>query len=156
MTAKISPGVRLGVDVGTVRVGVAACDPTATLVSPVETLRRDKRGQTDMRRLADIVHERGAVEIVVGLPQTLRASDSASTQDARDYAASLARHVDVPVRLADERLTTVTAAARLQSAGHDSRAARGRIDAAAAVVLLESALDQERRTGEPSGELVTA
>ena len=133
MTSGVRPGVRLGVDVGTVRVGVAACDATATLVSPIETLRRDKRGESDLRRLADIVVERGAVEIVIGLPQTLRASDSRSTQDARDYAAALARHVDVPVRLVDERLTTVTAAARLQAAGHDARAARGRIDAAAAV-----------------------
>jgi putative Holliday junction resolvase len=156
MSAKISPGVRLGVDVGTVRVGVAASDSTATLVSPVETVRRDKRAQSDLHRLADIAVERAAVEIIVGLPQTLRASDSASTQDARDYAAALAQQVDIPVRLVDERLTTVTAAARLQAAGHDSRSARGRIDAAAAVVLLESALDQERRTGEPSGELVTA
>lgn len=151
----MTPGVRLGVDVGTVRVGVAACDATATLVSPVETLRRDKRNETDLVRLAEIVVERAAVEIVVGLPQTLRTGESSSTEDARDYAAKLAGHVDVPVRLVDERLTTVTAAARLQAAGHDSRAARGRIDAAAAVVLLEAALDQERRTGQPGGELVT-
>jgi putative Holliday junction resolvase len=149
-------GVRVAVDVGAVRVGVAASDPTATLVFPVAALRRDPRQHRDMQELADIVTQREAIEVVVGLPQTLRATDSSSTSDARTYAAGVAGRLTVPVRLVDERLTTVTATSRLQEAGHSRRESRSRVDAAAAVVLLETALDQERQTGRPPGELVTS
>ena len=148
-------GVRIAVDVGTVRVGVAASDPTGSLASPVAVLRRDPRGGTDLAELADLVAEREAVEVVVGLPRTLRGTDSASTVDAREYAAALARRIaPVPVRLVDERLTTVTAARGLRSAGQSARSSRATIDAAAAVVLLDAALDRERATGEPAGDPV--
>ena len=142
-------GVRLAVDVGTVRVGVAASDPTGVLASPVTVLRR---GTTDVAAIADLVAEREVIEVVVGLPRTLRGGDSASTTDAREYATALAeRLAPVPVRLVDERLSTVTAARRLRAAGRDARAARGVVDAGAAVVILEAALDEERRTGQPPG-----
>ena len=147
--------MRIAVDVGSARVGVAATDPTATLASPVTVLRRDIRGLRDLDELAAMVRERDAVEIIVGLPQTLRGRDSASTTDARSYAAALAARIaPVPVRLLDERLTTVTAAQHLRAAGRDARASRKVVDAAAAVVLLEAALDRERTTGAPAGEQV--
>jgi putative Holliday junction resolvase len=148
-------GVRIAVDVGTVRIGVAACDPTGSLASPVTVVRRDPRNGADLEQLAALVAERDAVAVVVGLPRTLRGTDSASTADAREYAAALARRVaPVPVRLVDERLTTVTAARGLRAAGRTARTARESIDAAAAVVLLEAALDRERATGEPAGDAV--
>ena len=151
----LRPGVRIAVDVGSARVGVAATDATATLASPVTVLRRDVRRQRDLDELADLVHERAAVDVVVGLPRTLRGQESASTADARDYAAQLAvRIAPVPVRLLDERLTTVSASQQLRAAGRDTRAARSAVDAAAAVVLLEAALDYERNTGAPAGEQV--
>jgi putative Holliday junction resolvase len=147
-------GVRIAVDVGTVRVGIAACDPTGSLATPVAVLRRDRRHGSDLDRIAELVAERDVIEVVVGLPRTLRGTDSASTTDAREYAALLAgRIAPAPVRLVDERLTTVSAARDLRAAGKDSRAARGSVDAAAAVVLLGAALDQERATGSPAGEL---
>lgn len=148
-------GVRIAVDVGTVRVGVAASDPSGSLSSPVGAIRRDRSGDADLVEVAGLASVREAIEVVVGLPRTLRGTDSASTVDARRYAAALARLVaPVPVRLVDERLTTVTAARGLQAAGRDSRAARALVDAAAAVVLLDAALDRERATGEAAGELV--
>ena len=149
------PGVRLAVDVGSVRVGVAASDPSGTLASPVTVLRRDARADRDVAELAELVREREAVEVVVGLPRTLRNAEGAAAALARGYAATLAAAVaPVPVRLVDERLTTVEAARGLRAAGRDSKSARGVVDAAAAVVLLQSALDTERRTETPAGEIV--
>jgi putative holliday junction resolvase len=149
------PGVRLAVDVGSVRVGVAASDPTGTLASPVTVLRRDARGGRDLLELAELTREREAIEVVVGLPRSLRNAEGAAAAAARAYAIQLARAVrPVPVRLLDERLTTVEAARGLRAAGRSSRSARGVVDAAAAVVLLQSALDTERRTEAPVGEIV--
>ena len=157
MTVAIAmrPGVRLAVDVGSVRVGVAASDPTGTLASPVTVLRRDIRGGRDVLELVELTREREAIEVVVGLPRSLRNAEGAAAGAAREYANQLARAVaPVPVRLLDERLTTVEAARGLRAAGRDSKSARGVVDAAAAVVLLQSALDTERRTESPAGEIV--
>lgn len=149
------PGVRVGVDVGTVRVGVAASDPTGTLASPVTVLRRDRRGGKDVDDLAALVVQRAAVEVIVGMPRTLRDREAVAADAARRYAQVLARRVaPVPVRLVDERLTTVQAARELAAAGRSTRAARPVVDAAAAVVLLQSVLDTERTAGGPPGELV--
>ncbi|HET6816059.1 MAG TPA: Holliday junction resolvase RuvX [Mycobacteriales bacterium] len=149
------PGVRVAVDVGTVRVGVAASDATGTLASPVRVLRRDARADRDIAELAAVVQDRDAIEVVVGLPRSLRNAEGRAAVAARDYAAKVAAAVaPVPVRLVDERLTTVEAARGLRAAGRDSKSARGVVDAAAAVVLLQSALDTERRTDAPAGEIV--
>ena len=150
------PGVRVAVDVGSVRVGVAACDAAATMAFPVTVLARDRRTGRDVAELVALIAAREAVEVIVGLPTTLSGGDSMSTQDARDYAARLApRIAPVSVRLYDERLTTTAAEQQLREAGHDSRSARTLIDAAAAVVLLDDALDAERNTGEAPGEEVS-
>jgi putative holliday junction resolvase len=155
LATAMRPGVRLAVDVGSVRVGVAASDPTGTLASPVTVLRRDARGGRDLLELAELTREREAIEVVVGLPRSLRNAEGVAAAAARAYAIQLARAVrPVPVRLLDERLTTVEAARGLRAAGRSSRSARGVVDAAAAVVLLQSALDTERRTEAPVGEIV--
>ena len=156
LAAAMRPGVRVAVDVGSVRVGVAASDPSGTLASPVTVLRRDPRTDRDIGELAALVREREAIEVVVGLPRTLRNTEGAAAGLARDYARTLASAVSpVPVRLLDERLTTVEAARGLRAAGRDAKSARGVVDAAAAVVLLQSALDSERRTDAPTGEIVS-
>lgn len=144
-------GVRLGVDVGTARVGVARCDAHGILATPVETLPRKKGLMAGIHRL---VAEWEPIEIVVGLPIALSGSETASTQDARDVAALIARQVAVPVRLVDERLTTVTAARSLRESGRDGRTSRAVIDQAAAVILLQHALDHEKSRGEAPGELL--
>jgi putative Holliday junction resolvase len=151
----VRPGVRIGVDVGSVRVGVAASDASGTLASPVQTLARDADGDADLTAIAALSVERSALEIVVGLPRSLSGRDGPAAQIARDYAARLALLVQpLTVRLVDERLSTVSAHQALRGAGVRGRKTRGVIDQAAAVVILQSALDGERSTGRPAGEIV--
>lgn len=134
------PGVVLAVDVGTVRVGVAASDPDRILACPVETVPAPGH-----LRVAELARDLNAVLVVVGLPVSLSGkSASASADLARDWAATLEELVDVPVELVDERLTTVAAAAALRAAGRSARQSRPAIDQAAAVVLLQGVLDAAR------------
>ena len=134
----------LGVDVGTVRVGLALSDPTGTLASPLETVRRAKDG-ADLDRLAALVVEHEVTEVVVGEPRHLSGASGASAADATAYSQALAdRIADVPVFLIDERLSTVTAASHLRQGGIDSRNQRSVIDQAAAVVILQQYLDSRR------------
>ena len=144
-------GVRLGIDPGDARIGVARCDPAGVLATPVETVRR---GKGDLRRIHRILEEEGAVEVVVGLPRSLSGNEGPAAVKARDFAQRLARRIaPVPVRLVDERLTTVTATAMLrdQRKGAKQRAV---VDQVAAVVILQQAIDAERATGISPGELV--
>lgn len=147
-------GVRVGVDVGSVRIGVARSDPDGVLASPLDTVRR---GQGDLAELARIARENDALEVVVGLAVGLRGSEGRAAAEGRAFAAELAERVrPVPVRLVDERFTTVVAHEALRQRGLDSRARRGAVDKAAAAVVLQGALDRERTTGEPAGHLVAA
>lgn len=146
-------GIRLAVDPGSVRIGVARSDPRGVLATPLTVLRR---GKGDLDALASIAIAEEAMEIVVGLPRSLSGREGPAAASAKKFAASLAARVaPLPVRLFDERFTTATAHAALRAGGHDSRARRETVDAAAAAVLLEAALESERRTGFAPGELVT-
>ncbi|ORA12908.1 Holliday junction resolvase RuvX [Mycobacterium arosiense] len=137
-------GRRLGIDVGSVRIGVACSDPDAILATPVKTVRRDRTGK-HLRQLAALVAEYEAVEVVVGLPRTLADRTGPSALDAIEVADALARRIaGVPVRLADERLTTVAAQRSLRAAGVRAKEQRAVIDQAAAVAILQSWLDQRR------------
>lgn len=139
-------GVRLGVDVGTVRVGVAASDPGGVLASPLTTLARDPLSGADLSRLARLVQERQAVEVVVGLPRSLSGRNGPAARAAREYATALAERIDpIPVRLSDERLTTVAATRRLAEAGIRGRKGRSVVDRSAAVLILQGWLDGARR-----------
>jgi len=139
-------GVWLGVDVGTVRVGVAKSDPHGILATPLVTLRRDVAENSDLLELATLVVEHDAVGVVVGLPKTLAGTEGPSAQMARDYAEALQpRIASVPVELYDERLSTTTAQRRLAQAGRSTRKSRSVIDQAAAVVILQDWLDRLRR-----------
>jgi putative Holliday junction resolvase len=144
--------VRLAVDVGSVRVGVARSDPSGLLASPLEVI---PHGRGDLDRLAELVAGHDALEVIVGLPTTLSGREGAAAAAAREVASALAARIaPVPVRLVDERFTTTTAHAVLRQGGKDSRARRGIVDQAAAAVLLQAALDAERATGRPPGEPV--
>jgi putative holliday junction resolvase len=164
-------GVRIGVDVGKVRVGVARSDPDGILATPLATLARDPRaGRTgggppadvpppadtpppadapppaDIARIAELVREYEAVEVVVGLPVTLAGTEGIAAAQVRDYAQSLARAVaPVPVRLSDERMSTVVASRRLSERGVRGRRHRAVVDQAAAVEILQGWLDNQRR-----------
>lgn len=132
----------VAVDVGTVRVGVAASDPRRVLASPVETVAAPGHA-----RVAEIVAEREAVLVVVGLPTSLSGTaGSASADMARSWAAVLAPLVaPVEVRLVDERLTTVAATAALRASGRTAKKGRAVVDQAAAVALLQGILDTSAR-----------
>ncbi|MGE2689900.1 Holliday junction resolvase RuvX [Mycolicibacterium pulveris] len=146
-------GRRLGVDVGTVRIGVAVSDPDGILATPLETVRRD-RTDRHIRRLAALVDELDVVEVVVGLPRTLADRSGASAQDAVALADALTRRVaPTPVRLADERLTTVVAQRSLRDAGIRAKGQRSVIDQAAAVGILQNWLDQRRTAMGGHGEV---
>ncbi len=145
------PGVRLGVDVGRARVGVARCDPHGMLATPVATL---ARREGPVEGIRSIVDELEAIEVIVGLPLSLSGAETASTADSRDIAEQLAAVLAVPVRLVDERLTTVSAARGLREAGRTAKNSRSVVDQVAAVILLQHALDLERSTGNPPGALV--
>lgn len=146
-------GRRIGVDVGSVRVGVASSDPDGVLATPVETVPRGAGGglgTTDLRRLREIVAEYEAVEVVVGLPQTLRGEHGHAATLAAEYAERLRRVVaPVPVRLSDERLTTVTASRVLSERGVRGRRQRAVVDQLAAVAILQSWLDARARSSRP-------
>jgi putative Holliday junction resolvase len=154
-------GVRLGIDVGSVRVGVARCDSEGLLATPELTLTRSEatasgdRPVTDVEEIARLVDRYRVVEVVVGLPLGLSGREGAAARAARGYAEIIARRVaPVGVRLVDERLSTVTATRSLREAGRRSRRARPVVDQAAAVVILQAALDAERAAGRPPGLLI--
>lgn len=139
---------------GSVRIGVACSDPDGILATPVETVRRDRSGKY-VRRLTELAAELEAVEIVVGLPRTLADRTGPAAQDAIKLAETLAARVaPVPVRLADERLTTVSAQRSLRAAGVRTKDQRAVIDQAAAVAILQSWLDQRRAEAESTSRPV--
>ena len=170
-------GVRLGVDVGDVRIGVARCDPDGLVATPVETV---ARGRGDLARLVQLVREEEAIEVVVGLPVSLSGRDGPAAEKVRAFATALAAALSetgtagtagtasttwgtgetgetpgpVPVRLVDERLTTVSAERVLRERGKKGAKRRAVIDQAAAVVILQHAIDRERSTGRPPGQEV--
>jgi putative holliday junction resolvase len=144
-------GRRLGVDVGKVRVGVAMCDPDGILATPLATVSRDMGAAADsvpadIAELNRLVGEHEAVQIVVGLPVRLNGDEGAAAIDIRAYAGRLASAVEpVPVVLADERMSTVVATRRLAERGIRGKRQRAVVDQAAAVEILQSWLDAQRR-----------
>ena len=146
-------GRRLGIDVGSVRIGVAVSDPDGILATPVETVVRDRRSGKHLRRLARLIDEHQAVEVVVGLPRTLADRAGPSARDAVELADLLAGQISpVPVRMADERFTTVTAQRSLREAGVRAKGQRSMIDQVAAVGILQNWLDQRRAAFAAHGE----
>lgn len=160
-------GRRLGIDVGTVRIGVASSDRNASLATPVETVPRvtgfKDRDGADIDRLLELIAEYEAVEVIVGLPRDLKGHGSSSVKHAKEIAFRIRRRLTgegsaVPVRLGDERLTTVAATQALRSSGVSEKAGRKIIDQAAAVEILQSWLDarkaaEARATENENGNL---
>ena len=145
-------GIRIGVDVGTVRVGVSRCDPDGILTMPVQTLTRAP-DLSDLATLAEIVTEHDAIEVIVGLPRHLRGGEGVSAKGARKYARRLKKLVpDVRIAMVDERLTSNQAHTRLRASGIPEYEHRSVIDQVAAQIILEQALELERMSGRAPGE----
>ena len=146
----IRPGVRLAIDVGRARVGIARSDQDGIMAVPVETAPRDTA--TDV--VVGLVAEYSPLEVVVGLPLNMAGEHTPSTDDAVEFAQVLAQRVEVPVRMVDERLSTVSAMTGLHGSGKTVKSAKPLIDQASAVIILQHCLDTEKNTGTPPGFLV--
>lgn len=143
-------GARLGVDLGEVRIGVAVSDPSGLLATPLETV---AAGRDSFAHLAALAREHDVVEVVVGLPRSLSGQEGRAAGTVRAYAVRLAREVaPLPVRLVDERMTTVSAERMLRARGRSGTKRRAVVDQAAAVEILQTALDTERNCGAAPGE----
>lgn len=134
------------------RVGVAISDPSPLLATPLVTLARDEETGSDLDRLAELVAEHEVVEVVVGLPRTLAGRYGPAAQAAVSYADALAERIaPVPIRLVDERLSTVSAARMLSDRGVRGRRQRAVVDQAAAVEILQGWLDARSRIAREGG-----
>ncbi len=152
-SSALRTGVRLGVDYGSARIGVARSDPDGLLASPLTTV---PCGPGDIDSLVSLILTHRAIEVIVGLPTSLSGRAGAAAAAARDFATTLASRLSpLPVRLVDERFTTVLAHDALRQGGKGSRARRPVVDQAAAALLLQGALDAERATGRPAGHSVS-
>ena len=154
-------GIKLGVDVGTVRVGLAICDPDEILATPFKTVGRDAKKNSDVRVVVKHATEMRAVQIFVGLPKTMKGEERSSAQMATEYAELLAGELaraglDVPVNLVDERLSTVTAHRNLHEAGMSSKNHRKVVDQVAAAGILQHAIDMQKARGTDVGRRVNA
>lgn len=153
-------GVRLGIDVGDARVGVASSDPSGLLATPVETVARDLDHDADIDRVIELARELAVIEVVVGLPRSLDGGEGPAAGRVREWTQVLRRALreasieNTPIRLVDERLSTVDAHRGLRDSGVAGRNHREVVDQAAAVLILQTALDTERATGGPPGERV--
>lgn len=146
------PGVRLGVDVGKVRIGVAICDPGGILATPLKTIQRDISDESerpaDVAEIARLADEHDAVEVVLGLPINLAGQEGPAAVHIRVYAVKLATAIaPIPVLLTDERMSTAVAARRLSDRGVKGKRQRAVVDQAAAVEILQGWLDAQRRHG---------
>lgn len=146
-------GVRIGIDVGTVRIGVSRSDRDGYLATPVETV--DRGSAAPIEHLVQLITEADAVEVILGLPLSLSGAHTASTEDALNVACVLSGLTSVPIRLIDERLTTVSAHAAMRSVGKSHKQSRPVIDQVAAVMILQHALDSERSSGKLPGKALS-
>lgn len=147
------PGVRLACDVGSVRIGLARSDATGIMAVPLDAV---PAGAEAISAVVGTIEEWEAVDVYVGLPLHLSGEEGSAAGLAREWAGALAERTAVPVRLIDERLSTVQAQKALQAGGRSTRQSRSVIDSASAVIVLQSVLDQEQRSGLVPGELVPA
>ena len=149
-------GVRLGVDFGLTRIGVAKSDPHGIMAFPLMTI---TTSESAVSELINVIVSVEASVVYIGNPLNLQAQATQSTQNAHTFALDLVRalvtqNAMVPVHLVDERLSTKSAQGRLHQAGHNTKSSKSKIDQAAAVVILEHALDTERISEQPAGQLI--
>ena len=147
-------GVRIALDVGSVRIGVAKCDAEGLLATPVTTI---SAGPKAVNQVMDLLLEHQAICVYIGKPISLAGKDTASTQSAIEFAGEIAaslKESNTQVRLIDERLSTVSAQRGMHEAGRNVKQSRDAIDQAAAAVILEHALASERNSGTLVGEEV--
>ena len=136
-------GRRIAFDYGDVRIGVAASDADSIICSPLTTLKSSDKSL--LKSIAQIFLDIQPIQIFVGRPALLSGKDGAATDKAVAFADSLRGITDVEVIMVDERLSTVSAARNLRESGKSAKDSKDSIDMAAAVGILEFAIDLEKR-----------
>lgn len=147
-------GRKLAIDIGRARLGIAISDLSGILSSPLDSVRRLADDSVTIQEILKIVTDNEVQEIYVGDPVSLSGEITPSTGDARNFSSLLQSTTEIPVRLIDERLTTVTAARNLRESGKNAKTSKLVIDSASAVVILEAVLHAERVSGETPGRSV--
>jgi putative Holliday junction resolvase len=136
-------GRRIAFDYGDVRIGVAVSDPDSILSSPLITLKAADKNLTS--EIVQILADIEPVAIYVGRPSLLSGNDGAATEKVVRFVSLLATITSVPVQLIDERMSTISAARNLREAGRNAKESKNAIDMAAAVAILDFAIEIERR-----------
>ncbi len=138
-------GRRLAFDYGSTRIGVAVSDQTGLIAIPVITLQRSHLELAS--QLKELFHEYQPMYVIVGEPRHLSGASSQTMTDMTDFLDLLRSLTSAPIHLIDERMSTVSAARTLRELGHNAKNSKDKIDAMAAVAILESALNKERIAG---------
>ena len=146
------PGRKLAVDFGSARIGVAVSSIDGIICSPLDTV---PNNDSAIARLSEAIQDQEPVAIYVGLPLNLQGEHTQSTENAIAFAKEIAERTDIPVRLVDERMSTRAAQSQMYASGKSSKSSRSLIDAAAATLILESAIAQERSSGGLVGRSVS-
>lgn len=136
-------GRRIAFDYGDVRIGVAICDPDGMLATPLEFIQSKDPGL--IQKIASLIEEYEPVKFYIGRPKQLSGADSTAVEKANLFAEKLTKNFDIEITMIDERLSTVSAARSLREAGVDAKAAKAKIDSAAAIAILEQGLAIDKR-----------
>ncbi len=142
-------GRTLGLDIGERWIGVALSDPLGILASPLTRVERTD-DEAAVKAIADLVRKHDAKEVVAGLPYSLNGGVGPQAVRVRDFLQKLAQSLTVPVQTSDERLSTVVATQGMIEAGKSRESRKGKIDAAAAALILQWYLDKARREQDES------
>jgi putative Holliday junction resolvase len=136
-------GRRIAFDYGDVRIGVALSDPDSILCSPLTTLQAgDKKLDA---QIAALIEEHEPIQIFIGRPALLSGNDGAASEKSLAFAQRVRSLTTVSVEMIDERMSTISAARNLRESGKSAKEAKSSIDMAAAVAILEFALEIEKR-----------
>ena len=146
----MSNGKRLAFDFGSVRIGVAASDNSGILVSPLEIIVNDENLEVNLR---NILHEVEPIYIVIGIPNKLSGAPGSNQSDVNKFVDKIKSITQIPIFGIDERLSTVSAAAKLRDSGKNAKTSKDLIDSAAAVGILELAMEFEKSGGLAKCEL---
>ena len=138
-------GRRMAFDYGDVRIGVAVTDRDSILVTPLAAL--SAQSPTLIDEIRALIEEYEPIVLVVGEPRHLSGRASSTMESVERFLLQLQSITNTPIRLVDERLSTVSAAGKLRAAGKDAKSSKSLIDSAAAAEILESAINAERHSG---------
>jgi len=143
------PGRILGIDVGSVRLGLALSDPLGVCASPLAVIERQPEEEA-LERIAAVAGERGVTAVVIGVPRRTDGRFGPEAEACRRFARAVGERLGLPVHEWDERFTTRQATRAMREAGVDERRGRGRVDKVAAALILQSFLDRRGRGGQGS------